>query len=94
MDNGLNFGIGLDTTQLDAQTQHVKRQFESMGVSASDAGSKIDDAFKGLGRVAVSFFSLAGAADFARQIVRVRGEIESLEVSFKTLLGDEEKAVS
>lgn len=92
MDNGLNFAIGLDTSQLDSQTQHVRRQFESMGVSAVDAGGKIDNALGRIGRAAVSLFSLAGAADFARQIVRVRGEIESLEVSFRTLLGDEKEA--
>lgn len=88
------FASSLDNSALLKQAEEAKGVFRDISRTASEESSKMDDAFKKVGMAVAGYFSIKAAADFGRQVVRVRGEIESLEVSFKTLLGDEKKAVS
>ena len=92
-ENGrLAFGTSLSNEELIRSGEEAKGVFRDISRTASAEGTKIDSSFKKIGAAIGGYFSARAAADFARQIVNVRGEIESLEVSFRTLLGDEEKA--
>lgn len=97
MADGVNFVGTLDNEDIKRKAAEAGKAFERMGASAQEEGKKIDEAFKLMAKTAASFtagfFSVRAVADFTKQIINVRSEIQSLEVSFKTLLGDEEKAV-
>lgn len=88
------FASTLDNAALLRQAEEAKGAFRDISKTASEESGKIDNAFKNIGKAVAGYFSVKAAADFGKQIVKVRGEIESLEVSFKTLLGDEKKAVA
>lgn len=88
------FASNLDNAALLRQAEEAKGAFRDISKTASEESGKIDNAFKNIGKAVAGYFSVKAAADFGKQIVKVRGEIESLEVSFKTLLGDEKKAVA
>lgn len=88
------FASNLDNAALLRQAEEAKGAFRGISKTASEESGKIDNAFKNIGKAVAGYFSVKAAADFGKQIVKVRGEIESLEVSFKTLLGDEKKAVA
>ena len=94
-ENGrLAFGTSLSNEELKRSGEEAKGVFRDISKTASAEGAKIDSSFRKIGAAIGGYFSARAAADFARQIVNVRKEIESLEVSFRTLLGSEEKANS
>lgn len=86
------YATTLSNEELLRQAEETKNAFRGISKSASTEGSKIDNTFKRIGTAIAGYFSLKAATDFGKQIVKVRGEISSLEVSFKTLLGSEKKA--
>lgn len=60
--------------------------------SMVDVGSEVERVFKKAAFAVGSLFGVSTAMDFAKQIFSVRSEIQSLEISFQTLLGSKEKA--
>lgn len=60
--------------------------------SMVDVGSEVERVFKKAAFAVGSLFGASTAMDFAKQIFNVRSEIQSLEISFETLLGSKEKA--
>lgn len=93
-DGRYGFGVTLTDESVKRVAEEVKKEFQGMSQSAAQEGAKMESSFRKIGTALGVGFSLKAAADFGKQIVKVRGEIESLEVSFKTLLGDEKKAVA
>lgn len=85
------FGIGLDTDTLQKDAQRANNIFRGISSTAVSEGNKIDSIFSKVGAGAAAYFSVVEAKNFASSIVQVRGEIESLEISFRTLLGSKEK---
>lgn len=83
------YRILLDTSQLGDGVNRGTREFDRLGVSAEDAGARIDSAMKKAGAAAASYFTAQYLKQFTADIVKTRAEIESYEVSFRTLLGDE-----
>ncbi len=86
------FAIGLDNDQLRADAQQAANIMRNIGDEPVGEAARIDNAFKKIGSSISKVFDLQQAAQFARQIINVRGEIESLEISFRVLLGNKEKA--
>ncbi|WP_346701163.1 tape measure protein [uncultured Alistipes sp.] len=92
-DNGrLNFSAGIDTSQLRRDASESRSILHSIGQSAKQEGEEIDRAFKNIGKTIAGAFAVQQLMSFASSVVKVRGEIQALEVSFATLLGSEEKA--
>lgn len=92
-DNGrLNFGVGLDTSDLRNGAREASDILRGIGDSAVREGSRVDEAFAKIGRAVAGVFTVQTAAEFARSIFKVRAEVESLEISFETLLGSRAKA--
>lgn len=52
----------------------------------------MDAAFRKVGVAIAGVFTVQKALEFARSIITVRQEIESMEISFRTLLGSKQKA--
>ena len=92
-ENGKSFyGIGLDNSQLRSDAAESRAILKSIGDSAVREGQNIDNAFSRIGKTIAGVFTVQQATAFAREIVHVRAEIESLEISFQTLLGSKAKA--
>lgn len=92
LNGGQYFGIGLDTADFMRDTQRVKGEFASISQTAVSEGNRMDGAFRRVGAGIASVFAVGQIQAFVRQIVSSRSEIQSLEVSFRTLLGSQEKA--
>lgn len=88
----LAYAITLDTEQLEAATKRVSNGFSSMGSNIENESKRIDNSMKAIGTAAAAYFSVSALNSFARSVIQVRGEIESLEISFATLLGSTDKA--
>lgn len=93
-DGRYGFGVTLTDESVKRVAEEVKKEFQGMSQSAAQEGAKMESSFRKIGTALGVGFSLKAAEDFGKQIVKVRGEIESLEVSFRTLLGSEQKATA
>lgn len=83
------YRILLDTSGLRDGVNSGAREFGRIGDSAEEAGARIDSALKKAFAAAGSYFAVQQVRAFTQAIVKARAEIESYEVSFRTLLGDE-----
>lgn len=88
----LSYAITLDTSHLEASAKRASNEFKSMGGNIENESKRIDSAMRTIGTAAAAYFSVTALTNFARSVVQVRGEIESLEISFATLLGSTDKA--
>lgn len=88
----LSYAITLDTAQLEASAKRASNEFKSMGGNIENESKRIDSTMRTIGTAAAAYFSVTALTNFARSVVQVRGEIESLEISFATLLGSTDKA--
>ena len=88
----LSYAITLDTSQLEASAQRASNEFKNMGSNIENESRRIDNSLKMIGTAAAAYFSVTALNDFARSVIQARGEIESLEISFSTLLGSTDKA--
>lgn len=87
--NGLNFSISVNIEEFKRQMQDATNQFRQLGNQASQEGTRIDGSLRKIGAAIGSYFALQQLKQFSAQIINVRAEIEKLQVSFKTLAGEE-----
>lgn len=89
----LFYATGIDNSQLRNDAAESRNILHSIGQTATQEGMNIDTAFGKIAKAAGGIFAIGKAQEFAREIIKVRGEIESLQISFETLLGgNKEKA--
>lgn len=88
------FKSTLDTSELEKGAQKAKKHFQDISQSAKKEGEAIKAALKQVATAMGLVFSAQQAVAFVKQIVNVRSEIQSLEMSFRTLLGSQEKATA
>lgn len=86
--------VTLDTSQLDKDVQRATGKFQQISQSAQQESNRMRDALLGVGKAMGIAFSAQQAIQFVQKLVSVRSEIQSLEVSFRTLLGSQEKATA
>lgn len=92
-DNGrLNFSTGIDNSKLRSDADESKRILQGITSTAVNEGRQIDDVFKSIGKTAAGVFAVSQMKDFAMQVVNVRGEFQKLEIAFKTMIGDADRA--
>lgn len=77
---------------LDGAFRGAERGVRDLGQATREEGVGMSSTFKQVGASIATAFTIGQAGLFAQQVVQVRREIESLEISFRTLLGSEEKA--
>lgn len=91
----LFYATGIDNNQLRADAAESRNILQGIGSTAMQEGANIDAAFGKIAKSVGGIFALSQAKEFAQKIIEVRGEIESLEISFETLLGgNKEKAAA
>jgi len=85
----LNYGIGLDTSQMERDVQKANQLFKNVGDNAQAQANRIDMQFR-------NAFAFAGGTAavtaFISQLVNVRGEFQQLEIAFTTMLKSKEKS--
>lgn len=83
----LNYGVGLDNSQLRVGASESRRLLQGIGQTAVDEGARIDDSFKRIGKTVAGVFAVSQIKDFITHVATVRGEFQQLEIAFKTMLG-------
>lgn len=91
-DGRMDYIIGIDDSELRNGAAKVNRQFDEIGSHAQQVGSEIDTAFKKAGAAIGAYFAVDSITNFTTSIFKVRSEMQSLQISFETLLGSQEKA--
>ncbi len=86
----LDFEVRMKMAEEDIQ--RMNSQLRSMANNAQNTGEQMDSIFAKVGKTIGTVFATAQLVDFAKQVVNVRKEIEGYEISFRTLLGSQEKA--
>ena len=95
MDNSngkISFAVSLSLDELEEAVRKGKGQIQSLADTAEKEGDRIDELTKRIGRAAAGIFSIGMAQQFARQVVQTRGQIQQLEIAFRTLTKSQEKA--
>lgn len=95
------FEITADNSNFIRKTEESKSAIAGTVRAANASGMQLGSLFNsmesGLRRVAAAgaaAFTLSKAKDFVRDCINVRANIQSLEISFETLLGNREKAAA
>lgn len=78
--------------KMQAGGKTTDKYFQDLEKDAKGAAGGMKELLKQTAAFAGISLGAAGVAQFAKSIVNVRKEMQSLQVSFKTLLGSEEKA--
>jgi tape measure domain-containing protein len=86
----LDFEVRIKTAEEDINK--LNAQLRAIANNAENAGGRMDDVFSKVGKTIGTVFATAQLVDFAKQVVNVRKEIEAYEISFRTLLGSQDKA--
>lgn len=87
-DNGkIGFSVELDNSQLNRDIKRSQQAFKELDNEVKNDCMSMDNAFKNLGKTIAATFTIQQASVFVQQIVKVRGEIESLEKTFEILAG-------
>lgn len=94
-DNGKeSYSLGLDINQMLRDARRAENAFQSIGNKAVSEGAKIDKTFRTIGAGIAGYFTVAALKDFGKAIIDARGEIESFQISFETLIGNKNKSAA
>lgn len=94
-DNGKeSFSLGLDINQMLRDARRAENAFQSIGNKAVSEGERIDKTFRTIGAGIAGYFTAGMIKDFGKAIIDARGEIESFQISFETLIGNKDKAIA
>ena len=88
----ISFAVTLSLEELEEAVKKGQGQIRSLADTAEKEGDRIDELTKRIGRAAAGIFSIGMAQQFARQVVQTRGQIQQLEIAFRTLTKSQEKA--
>lgn len=90
----LSFELQLKMAQFKEDAKRASQELSKLGKTAEDEGKRIDNSFSNIGRTLSSLGAVVGAQQLVKEIVRVRGEFQKLDVAFTTMLGSQEKATA
>lgn len=79
-DGKIWYGLGIDTSQLQADANKSSRIFKGIGDTAVSEGQRMDSTFKKIAITAGSIFATQQALSFGKSMIQVRGDIESLQI--------------
>lgn len=87
----LFYATGIDNSQLRSDAAESRNILASIGQTAVQEGNKMDATFGRIAKAAGGVFAVGQIKEFTSNIIQLRGEIESFEISFNTLLGSDIK---
>lgn len=88
----LNIRVNLDTGSLERDAASATQTISSIGNEAEQQGQRLSGIFSSIGSGIAATFALDRIKSFISEIINVRSEVQSLGVSFETMLGDKQKA--
>lgn len=88
----LNIRVNLDTGTLERNAASATNTLKGIGNEAENQGKRMTGIFKNVGAGIAAAFAVQRIKSFIGEIINVRSEIQSLNVSFETLLESKEKA--
>ncbi len=88
----LEFDAVINMSQFGAQMRRIEIELQELASTARKSGDETDRYFSKLATAASTYFTGVALQGFVRDVVRVRGEFQQLEVSFRTMLQSKEKA--
>lgn len=88
----IGLSLELDDTKLRQQISNSQRSFKKLADNVEADGTRIDNAFSGIGRAVASLGAAWSMQSFAKKVAEVRGEFQKLEVAFQTMLGSKAQA--
>lgn len=91
---GLDFIIRGDNSDFLNKLKEIQNGVRSTAYKIEQSGMTIEDMFSRLTKAAAAFGAGFSATEFVKQIVRVRGEFQQLEVAFTTMLGGSQEAAN
>lgn len=91
-DGALSFDAWVNNSNFKKQIDEMSARVRGLSSITEQETKRMEGSFDGLGRMIAGAFSAIAMADFARQVVNVRGEFQQLEVAFTTMLGSKEKS--
>lgn len=77
-----------------SETKKVNNAFKSMSSNITSESSKIDKTLRTIGAGFAGYFTVSALKDFGKAVINARGEIESFQISFDTLIGNKDKAAA
>ena len=87
----INFDITADGHQVKQEVSSVTRSIGAMAKEAEGAGVSMKEMFKQAALFSGAALGVAGVREFASQVMNVRKEMQSFQISFDTLLGSRQK---
>lgn len=91
-DGPLDFDAVIRETDFNRSIQNMERRIMGFSGTVQRETSAMDDTFSRLGQAAAGYFAFTELSQLPGKIVQVRGEFQQLEISFRTMLGNQEKA--
>ena len=91
---GLDFIIRGDNSNLLNKLKEVQDGVKKTADKIEESGMSIEDMFSRMTKAAAAFGAGFSATEFVKQIARVRGEFQQLEVAFTTMLGGSQEAAN
>lgn len=86
------YSYGMDNSQLRKEANDAIKIFDGIGSKAEAEGARIDVAFRKAGQAMAAYLTAQQLSSFIGSVVKMRGEIEAMEISFETLIGNKDKA--
>lgn len=90
--SSLYFDARIDGAQLQQDIANINKQIGQISANMQKEGQEIDTITRRIGQGLAGAFSIFSAGAFVKDIARVRGEFQQLEVAFETMLGSKAKA--
>ena len=88
------FAAMMQTDKFEIGANKVKRCASDMQKSVAAEGEKMQNTFDKLGGHIAAAFAVTSIAAFTRELIKIRGEYQAIEVSLSTILGDQAKATN
>jgi hypothetical protein len=88
----LEFDALVKDSQLEAAIRRIEAQLQGLTRTAEKEAKAIDNLVQKAAKAIAGYATFAAGANFIQDIIRVRGEMEQLEVAFTTMLQSKEKA--
>ncbi len=79
----------VSTENLQQETKEAENKIHELGNATTNETEKMDASLKKIAAGITAYFSLQKLTEFEREIISIRSQMESLQVSFKTLAGEE-----
>lgn len=88
----LSFDAIINDEQFRRSIMDMERRIRSLSGVASSEAQKTDDSFKRLGYAIGAYLTFDSLKTLGSELIKVRGEFQSLETAFTTMLGSKERA--